>query len=75
MEILTQEQLLLKAQEQFETIKQAIREFAQQEVRIDLAEEYLFRDLQALGLTMLESFAAAAGSGAKGKPSRAGNVN
>jgi len=29
MNILTQEQLLLKAQEQFDTIKQAILEFAQ----------------------------------------------
>ena len=67
MNILTQEQWLLKAQEQFETIQQALREFAQQEVRIDLAEEYLFRDLQALGLTMLESFASAAGSGDEGE--------
>jgi len=66
MKILTQEQLLLKAQEQFETMKQAILEFGQQEVRIDQAEEYLFRDLQAIGLTMLESFAAAAGSGDEG---------
>ena len=67
MNILTQEQLLLKAQEQFDMIKQAILEFAQQEVRIDLAEEYLFRDLHAVGLTMLESFAVAAGSGDEGE--------
>ena len=67
MKILTQEQLLLKAQEQFEIMKQAIFEFGQQEVRIDQAEEYLFRDLQAIGLTMLESFAAAAGSGDEGQ--------
>lgn len=67
MNILTQEELLLKAQEQFDALKQALLEFAQQEVRIDLAEEYLFRDLQAVGLTMLESFAAAAGSGDEGE--------
>lgn len=67
MNMLTQEQWLLKAQEQFDAIKQAILEFAQEEVRIDLAEEYLFRDLLGVGLSLLKSFAAAAGSGDEGE--------
>lgn len=67
MSILNQEELLLKAQRQFDSIKQSILDHSQRETRIDLVERPLFADLLALGLTLLKAFVAAAGMGDEGE--------
>jgi len=67
MSILTQEQLLLNAQKQFDTLKQSILDHSQQQIRIDQAERSLFAELLALGLTLLKAFVAGAGLGDEGK--------
>jgi len=67
MSILTQEQLLLNAQEQFDTLKESILDHSQQQTRIDQVERSLFAKLLTLGLTLLKAFVAGAGMGNEGK--------
>jgi hypothetical protein len=66
MSILTQEQLLLNAQAQFEALKERILEYSQKQVRIDQAERNVFAELLAIGLTLLKAFVAGAGLGDEG---------
>ena len=66
MSILTQEQLLLKAQEQFDALKESILDHSQQQTRIDQVEKNLFAKLLTLGLTLLKAFVADAGLGDEG---------
>jgi len=67
MSILTQEQLLLNAQVQFNAIKERIFEDSQKRIRIDRAERNIFDELLTLGLTLLKAFAAGAGLGDEGE--------
>ncbi len=67
MKILTQEQLLLNAQEQFCTLQESILNHSQQHTRIDQVERNLFAELLLLGLTLLRAFVAGAGLGNEGK--------
>ena len=67
MSILTQEQLLLNAQTQFDTLKESILDHSQQQRRIDQVERSLFAELLTLGLTLLKAFVAGAGLGDEGK--------
>jgi len=67
MNILTQEQLLLNAQKQFDTLKESILDHSQQQSRLDQVERNLFAELLALGLTLLKAFVAGAGLGDEGK--------
>ena len=60
MNILTQEQLLLNAQSQFDALKARIVEDSLKQVRVDRAERSIFGELLAIGLMLLEAFAAAA---------------
>ena len=66
MDILTQEQLLLNAQAQFDALKKKILEYSQTGVRIDQGERNVFANLQAIGRMLLEGFAAGAGVGDEG---------
>jgi hypothetical protein len=66
MNILTQEQLLLNAQSQFDALKQRIATYSRKGERIDRCERSVFSDLLAIGLTLLQAFAAEAGSGDEG---------
>jgi len=67
MSILTQEQLLLNAQDQFDALKESILDHSQEQRRIDQVERSLFTELLALGLTLLKAFVAGAGMGDEGK--------
>ena len=67
MSILTQEQLLLNAQKQFDTLKESILDASRQRTRIDRVERNVFAELLALGLTLLKAFVAGAGMGNEGK--------
>jgi hypothetical protein len=67
MSILKQEELLLKAQRQLDSIQQSILDHSQRQTRIDQVERPLFSDLLALGLTLLKAFVAAAGMGDEGE--------
>ena len=67
MNIVTQEQLLIKAQEQFNALKQSILGHSEKQTRIDRVERNLFADLLLLGLTLLKAFVAGAGTGDEGK--------
>ena len=67
MTILTQEQLLLNAQVQFDALKEQILADSQEQIRIDQAERNVFDELLALGLTLLQAFAAGAGLGDEGE--------
>lgn len=66
MDIVTQEQLLLKAQAQFQALKELILDYSQKQVRIDRVERSVFAELLACGLTLLKAFAAGAGLGDEG---------
>jgi hypothetical protein len=66
MDILTQEQLLLNAQAKFDALKKKIWEDSQAGVRIDQTERNAFAELQGIGLTLLQAFAAGAGVGDEG---------
>jgi hypothetical protein len=66
MDILTQEQLLLKAQEEFDALKEAIVADSRNQVRIDQTERKTFGRLLALGLLLLRAFVAGAGLGDEG---------
>ena len=67
MSIVTQEELLLNAQKQFDDLKQSILDYTRQELRVDQVERGLFSELLALGLTLLRAFVAGAGTGNEGK--------
>ena len=67
MSILTQEQLLLNAQMQFDALKGLIVNHSRQRTRIDRVERSLFAELLALGLTLLRAFVASAGMGDEGR--------
>jgi hypothetical protein len=67
MDILTQEQLLLNAQAQFDALKKKISEYSQAGIRIDKTERAIFSELQAIGLVLLEGFAAGVGVGDEGE--------
>ncbi len=67
MSILTQEQLLLNAQKQFDALKQSILDYSNQEVRVDQVERGVFPQLLAMGLTLLQAFVAGAGTGDEGR--------
>jgi len=58
---LTHEQILLKAQEEFDALKEAIVADSRNQVRIDQAERKTFGRLLALGLTLLRAYVAGAG--------------
>ena len=66
MTILTQEQLLLQAQAEFDALKAAIIADSRNQVRIDQTERNVFAGLLALGLTLLQAFVAGAGLGDEG---------
>lgn len=65
--IITQEQAVLKSQQQLQTILQYIKGAASDGQRIDLVEREVFSQLLALGLTLLESFVALHGDGDAGE--------
>jgi hypothetical protein len=67
MNIVTQEQLLLKAQEQFDALKQSILDYSEERMRIDQSERSIFADLLSIGITLLKAFVAGAGMGDEGK--------
>ena len=67
MNILTQEQLLLNAQTQFDALKQQILEYSKERVRIDKAERNVFAELLSIGLMLLKAFVAGAGVGDEGR--------
>jgi hypothetical protein len=66
MDILTQEQWLLNAQAKFDVLKKKIWEDSQAGIRIDQEERDAFAELQAIGLMLLQGFAAGAGVGDEG---------
>ena len=75
MNILTQEQLLLNAQAQFDALKQRILEYSQKPIRIDHAERNVFTQLLSIGLMLLRAFVAGAGVGDEGEQvSRGGRM-
>ena len=59
--IITPEQAALKAQEQFDALRDFVQQAAQDGQRIDTVERELFRQLLGLGHTLLSAFVAAAG--------------
>jgi len=67
MKILTQKQLLLNAQSQFDALKQRIATYSREGERIDRVERSIFSALLAIGLTLLRAFAAGAGTGDEGE--------
>ena len=67
MNILTQEQLLLNAQAQFDALKQRILDHSQKQIRIDQAERNVFTELLSIGLMLLRAFVAGAGVGDEGE--------
>jgi hypothetical protein len=67
MNIMTQEQLLLNAQAQFDALKQLIIEYSERRIRIDQAERNVFVELLAIGRILLSAFVAGAGVGDEGE--------
>lgn len=67
MNILTQEQLLLNAQAQFDALKQRILEYTEKQIRTDQAERNVFAELLPIGLMLLRAFVAGAGVGDEGE--------
>ena len=63
MSIMTQEELLLKAQMQFDALKQSILDHTRDQTRIDRVERNVFADLQSSGLTLRQAFVAGTGAG------------
>jgi hypothetical protein len=61
--IITPEQAALKAQEQFDALRDLVRQAAQAKQRIDTVERSLMRQLLALGHTLLSAFIAQQGDG------------
>lgn len=67
MNIMSQEQLILKAQAQFNDLVCSLLADSRQQVRIDRAERGLFDSLLVIGLTLLQAFVAGAGDGDQGE--------
>jgi hypothetical protein len=61
--IITPEQAALKAQEQFDALRDLVRQAGQDNQRIDTVERSLMRQLLALGHTLLSAFIAQQGDG------------
>jgi hypothetical protein len=61
--IITPEQAALKAQHQFDALRDFVQQAAQEGQRIDTVERELFRQLLGLGHTLLSAFVAAHGDG------------
>jgi hypothetical protein len=61
--IITPEQAALKAQEQFDALRDLVQQAAHQKQRIDTVERGLMRQLLALGHTLLSAFVAQQGDG------------
>jgi hypothetical protein len=61
--ILAPEQAALKAQQQFDALRDFVQQAAQDGQRIDAVERGLFRQLLGLGHTLLSAFVAAQGDG------------
>jgi hypothetical protein len=61
--IITPEQAALKVQEQFDALRDFVRQAAQAEQRIDTVERSLMRQLLALGHTLLSAFITQQGDG------------
>src|SRR6478672_6307984 len=64
--ILTQEQALLKAHEQFQQLLDSVRQAVEQHLRADQVERDLMRRLLDIGLTVLNVFVARHGDGDSG---------
>ncbi len=67
MSNLTQEELLIKAQAQFDALLQTIKQHTYDQTRTDLVERDLFRQFLEMGHTTLSAFIAAAGDGDEGE--------
>ena len=67
MNMMTQEELLLKAQMQFDALKQSIIDHTEDQTRIDRVERNIVADLLSSGLTLLQAFVAGAGTGDEGE--------
>ena len=67
MNMMTQEELLFKAQMQFDALKQSILDHSDKQTRIDRVERNVYADLLLSGLTLLKAFAAGAGTGDEGE--------
>lgn len=61
--IITPEQAVLKAQHQFDALRDFVRNAARDGQRIDTADREVFRELLGLGHTPLSAFVAAQGDG------------
>jgi hypothetical protein len=61
--IITPEQAALKAQHQFDALRDFVQQASRDGQRIDTVERELFRQLLGLGHTLLSAFVAAAGDG------------
>ncbi len=61
--IITPEQAALKAQHQFDALREFVHQAARDGQRIDTVERELFRQLLGLGHTLLSAFVAAPGDG------------
>ena len=61
--IITPEQTALKAQAQFDALRDFVQQAAHQKQRIDTVEREVFRQLLGLGHTLLSAFVAAQGDG------------
>ena len=69
--IITPEQAALKAQHQFDALKDFVQEAAQEKQRIDAVERGLMRQLLALGHALLSAFIAQQGDGDLGPEAEA----
>src|SRR4051812_16209758 len=69
--IITPEQAALKAQHQFDALRDFVQQAARDGQRIDAVERELFRQLIALGHTLLSAFVAAQGDGDLGPQAEA----
>ena len=61
--IITPEQAALKAQHQFDALRDFVQQASRDGQRIDTVERELFRQLLGLGHTLLSAFVAAQGDG------------
>src|SRR4051794_37267826 len=64
--IMTQEQALLKAHEQFQQLLDSVQLAVEHDLRVDQVERDLMRRLLAIGLTVLNVFVARHGDGDSG---------
>jgi hypothetical protein len=71
--MMSQERAFLKAHEQFQAMEAFVQQAAADDQRIDQVERELFRQLLAVGHTLLAAFVAAQGDGDAGKELPAGD--